>query len=482
MCRQLILLLGATSSAAALVSAVDVSVGAAFADHSTPDTFVSFNLDYHYDDEEWPSWRGCSVVNMSLTEPNLIFLASQLAPAVLRVGGSEGDLVFYETPGSSCPTNLPTNLTFCLNMTRWKAINDFASATGNKLAFGLNAMAGRSNGFPFKPVNNRSWDSTNTRAFLEYSKAAGITPYAFEFGNELAPFVGASQYAKDVLVLRDLINSIWTDPASRPKLVTNDANPDPSYLQALLSAAGDAIDVATWHLYIGYGLDPLLETHAWDATFMDKINATATGIVKAIDAANFKGEVWVGESAFAWHSGRVGVTDTFLSSPWWMSALGQLSPTHSGFCRQTLIGGNYELINKTTRAPNPDLYVARLWKDAMGPTVFAVTTNVSTLRAYAHCAPGGGLSLGYINFSPDTTAALVVHGASALGSDRLLRILSSADNTTVALNGVELSYEPGSGVFPSLAPQENSGDGAIAVPPHTVGFVTWPNAAGFNCA
>jgi hypothetical protein len=168
------------SLAAAASSApvpVRVQISPAFR-HATPSTFVSFNLDWHLDSEEWPAWRGCSVMNMSLTEPNLVFLAKSLSPAVLRVGGSQGDLVVYDVPGAPCPPNT----TFCLTQARWKEINDFAAATGNKVAFGLNAMAGRLN----KTCPLCPWDSTNARAFLAASHAAGITPYALEFGNERA--------------------------------------------------------------------------------------------------------------------------------------------------------------------------------------------------------------------------------------------------------------------------------------------------------
>lgn len=249
----------------------------------------------------------------------------------------------------------------------------------------------------------------------------------------------------------------------------------------MLKAAGSALDVATWHMYIAYGLDPKLKSLAWDPVEMQKIGTTAAGILSAVSAAAFQGEVWVGESAFAWHSGQEGVTDTFLSAPWWMSALGHLSPTHAGFCRQTLIGGNYELINKTTRSPNSDYYIGRLWKDAMGPSVFPATSNASTFSAFAHCAPGGGLSVGFVNFSPDAPAALDVSGPGALGAPRLLRVLTSADNTTVSLNGVPLRYVPGSGALPALAPKADDGAGALVLPPRSVGFVTWPQAAYFNC-
>jgi hypothetical protein len=117
----------------------------------------------------------------------------------------------------------------------------------------------------------------------------------------------------------------------------------------------------------------------------------------------------------------------------------------------------------------------------MGPTVFGAATNDSAVSAFAHCAPGGGLSVGYVNFSPSESAALDVRGPGALGAPRLLRVLTSADNKTIALNGVPLAYAAGSGALPPLAPREDPGDGPLVLPPHSVGFVTWPDAAYFNC-
>jgi hypothetical protein len=122
-----------------------------------------------------------------------------------------------------------------------------------------------------------------------------------------------------------------------------------------------------------------------------------------------------------------------------------------------------------------------MWKDAMGPTVFGAQTNTSTVSAFAHCAPGGGLSVGYVNFSPNAPAVLDIHGPGALGAPRLLRLLTSADNTTIALNGVPLVYAPGSGALPPLTPKVDAGSGPLVLPPHSVGFVTWPKAVYYNC-
>ena len=53
-------------------------------------------------------------------------------------------------------------------------------------------------------------------------------------------------------------------------------------------------------------------------------------------------QIWVGEIAAAWHSGRDNVTNRFVSSFWYADALGTLAAhNHTGFQRQCLLGGFY---------------------------------------------------------------------------------------------------------------------------------------------
>lgn len=49
---------------------------------------------------------------------------------------------------------------------------------------------------------------------------------------------------------------------------------------------------------------------------------------------------------------------TRRASPILPPQLGDLAPTHDFQARQTLLGGYYELINKTTVSPNPDFWTA----------------------------------------------------------------------------------------------------------------------------
>ena len=75
--------------------------------------------------------------------------------------------------------------------------------------------------------------------------------------------------------------------------------------------------------------------------FLDKTVSAELNAVHAKYAPD--SELWVGEAAAAWHSGRAGVTNAFESSFWWGDALGALAAhNHTGYCRQTLIGGSCE--------------------------------------------------------------------------------------------------------------------------------------------
>ncbi|KAJ0706041.1 putative glycosidase [Helianthus annuus] len=57
------------------------------------------------------------------------------------------------------------------------------------------------------------------------------------------------------------------------------------------------------------------------------------------------------------------------------------------YCRQSLIGGNYGLLNTTTFEPNPDYYSALLWHRLMGKKVLSTRfLGTKKIRAYVHCA------------------------------------------------------------------------------------------------
>jgi heparanase len=143
-------------------------------------------------------WVNSSVVNINLTDPRLLTLATAFAPAHLRIGGSQQDDVWYAVDGTCPPT---VNSTFCLKMEKWDAINAFAIATGMSISFGLNAMQGRAN-------STSRFNSTNLDAFLRWTATrrnyTGL--WGFTFGNELEHAAQFQPYSQDVLLVRSLID------------------------------------------------------------------------------------------------------------------------------------------------------------------------------------------------------------------------------------------------------------------------------------
>ena len=501
--RAVALLLASSAAAAAAPPVplpVSVSSGAAPA-HRTAREYVSYNLDLHYDGEEWPAWRAASYLNMSLAEPSLAYLAAALAaeaPSHLRLGGSEGDLAVYVLPGFPCALPPEQNATanpvpFCLDAGRWASLHAFAAAAGNtSIAFGLNAMRGRA-------APGARADLRNAAAFIAATAAAGYragpggTLAALEFGNELEYKAQPAAYAADLVAVAALVAAAWPDAAVRPRLVANDENPDPSYWAAFLPLVpAGTLAAATWHQYTGYGLDPDLPTKALDAAFLDGAAHTAATQVAAANAAGFAGDIWVGETALAWHSGRDNTTNAFASTFWYLIQLGALAATHTVQCRQTLLGGYYELIDKTTRTPNPDYWLATLWKRTMGTGVLAAAFTPAAapqLRLFAHCAapgsgtaPGKGVTLAFANLSPDTAYALNVTGGggAAMAAPRLEYHLAAPNgdmtSRTALLNGAPLTYGGPGLLDPATPLAVNDPAAPIVVQPRTNGFIVFTEA------
>jgi hypothetical protein len=134
------------------------------------------------------------VQKIDLTNPVLIEAAAALSPARLRVGGSEGDDVFYDVDGGGCDKwspKPPVDPAFCLNMTRWRQLLDFAATANISVVFGLNAMVRANNSAP----SNLS----NHEAFLSYTAANNLVG---GFGVERNHFHDAGGYSLPTARLR----------------------------------------------------------------------------------------------------------------------------------------------------------------------------------------------------------------------------------------------------------------------------------------
>ena len=277
-------------------------------------------------------------------------------------------------------------------MSRWEQIVAFCKATGLQLVFGLNGATRRPYYGYDAPLD---WNLNNTELFVQYvanNSAAHI--YAFELGNELCDKVNPATYAADIRRLRQLVVEYWPDGETKPLVAGPDCNPPSSsvWTDDFLGNITTELDVLTYHNYVGYGLDPKLAQEIMNTSwaFFNRGPARAAPFIDGWQTLGKGGgmEIWAGEIAAAWHSGEPGITNRYISSFWYADALALLASIgHTGFQRQSLVGGNYALLNRTTMEPNPDFFVAQLFHDLMGERVLDLNSTAYSLglRTYAHC-------------------------------------------------------------------------------------------------
>ena len=137
---------------------------------------------------------------VDFVDPQLIYLASQLTPSILRLGGTVADYVYYQIPGvneDTCKASLPHSKKhkyYCLDVPRKvNPVLEFANATNSKLLFGLSI------GYPAYPDRaTEAWNASNARALLQYWKDTGYDKYiyGYEVGNEVNDDVSPSFQSK----------------------------------------------------------------------------------------------------------------------------------------------------------------------------------------------------------------------------------------------------------------------------------------------
>ncbi|CAN0870887.1 Heparanase-like protein 1 [Linum grandiflorum] len=354
---------------------------------------------------------------------------SAFSPLRIRIGGSLQDQVLYDVGnlGSNCHSFFKMKWGLfgfskgCLHMDRWDSLNSLFSRTGAMVTFGLNALRGRHK--TWGKHWGGSWNSTNTYDFISYTISKGHKIDSWEYGNELSGTgIGASvsvdTYAKDVIKLREIVDKLYKNSKTKPSVIAPGGFFEKDWYAKLLKITGPGtINVVTHHIYnLGAGVDPHLIQHIVDPNYLSRVSKTFGNLSQTIQQNGPWASAWVGESGGAYNSGGFHISDTFVNSFWYLDQLG-LAATYNTkvYCRQTLVGGHYSLLNTTTFVPNPDYYSALLWHRLMGKTVLGVTSTASPyLRYYAHCSRGRqGITLLLINLSNSTRFIVNVRSSSS---------------------------------------------------------------------
>lgn len=478
-------------------------------------------------------WGYSSVINMDLSHPLFAKAIEAFKHLRIRIGGSLQDQVLYDIGSLRSPCHPFRKMNDglfgfskgCLRMSRWDELNRLFSQTGVILTFGLNALYGRYQ--IRKGAWAGVWDSSNTQNFIKYTISKGYQIDSWEFGNELSgsgvgASVNAEQYGKDLINLKAIINKLYNNSNVKPLLVAPGGFYEQDWYAKLLQVSGSStVNVVTHHIYnLGAGVDPNLVSKILNPHYLSRVEETFKSLDKTLQTWGPWASAWVGESGGAYNSGGHLVSNTFVNSFWYLDQLGMASKYHTKvYCRQTLIGGNYGLLNTTTLVPNPDYYSALLWHRLMGKGVLAVDSTASPfLRSYAHCSKGkAGITLLLINLSNQTTFQINVENsmnlnlfvkktttyrgsafmrglkksASWIGSkadEQLFREeyhLTPKDgylrSQTMVLNGMPLELTD-DGNIPSVNPVRLNLNAPIFINPLSIAFIAFPNFDAPACA
>ncbi|KAG9153276.1 hypothetical protein Leryth_024092 [Lithospermum erythrorhizon] len=476
-------------------------------------------------------WGYSSVINLNLSHPLLSKAIQGFKHLRLRLGGSLQDQVRYQIVDSTGPCNrfrkeqsgLFGFSKGCLSMKRWDELNNLFKKTGAIVTFGLNALNGRRHASRFVYVGE--WNSSNAREFIRYTISKGYLIDSWEFGNELSGHgigasVGAEQYARDVIKLNAIIEELYKNVNPKPLVLAPGGFYDKEWFTKFLKASGPRIvDAMTHHIYnLGAGNDHNLVNKILNPQHLSKISYTFGNLSNTIQTSGPWTSAWVGEAGGAFNSGGRNVSNTFVNSFWYLDQLGMAAKYNTKvYCRQTLVGGNYGLLDSASLAPNPDYYSALMFNQLMGKGVLDVSSDAPYLRSYAHCTrERAGVTFLLINLSNDTEFRvkvessrnnfvatdeatshkhLFIHGvkrtlswigskASDLALSREEYHLTPEDRNihsrTIMLNGQPLQLTDVGDVpsFPSVLVDVKS---AITISPLSIKFIVFPNLNAPGC-
>ncbi|GAA0187459.1 hypothetical protein LIER_34747 [Lithospermum erythrorhizon] len=484
----------------------------------TDSDFICATLDW------WPpekcdygtcAWGHASLLNLDLSNAILINAIKAFSPLKIRLGGSLQDKLVYQTEDHAepCTPFVKNNEMFgfsqgCLPLSRWDALNVFFHETGALVIFGLNALNGR-----VVRQNNFSvgaWDSSNAESFIRYTVEKGYKIYGWELGNELSgngvgTKVAVDQYASDTIVLWNLVDEIYKGNEVKPSVIAPGGFFDAGWFKEFINRAPNSLDVITHHIYnLGPGVDEHLVQKILDPSYLDGEAMTFNNLQSVLKSSPSKAAAWVGEAGGAYNSGRNHVTNAFVFSFWYLDQLGMAATYDTKtYCRQTLIGGNYGLLNTTTFVPNPDFYSGLLWHRLMGTGVLATNfLGTNKMRVYAHCAKQSqGITLLMINLEGNTTVqGKIIYNNTWTDQHThhshvksLIRLVQDAktdtatreeyhltakdgnlQSQTMLLNGKPLTVDS-TGHIPDLTPVTVKSSEPITVSPFSIVFVHEPS-------
>ncbi|XP_017889538.1 heparanase-like isoform X2 [Ceratina calcarata] len=447
--------------------------------NTVSDKFLSFGLDTSLlrDTKSFP-----------ILNRKFLNLASYLAPAYVRIGGTSADcLYFNQTTDIICervisPVDGQDISNFTINEELFESIYIFAKESKLRMIFDLNVL--------IRTANN-SWDDVNAKSIISFAKHRNMT-LDWQLGNEPNSFrhvfnrtVTASQLAKDFYRLRQLLNELGYDKSILvgPEVnhVGDEDHKGEHYAETFLKNDKDSVDYVTWHQYYLNGRDATVRDFINVSTF-NYLQAQIKSMEEAIQSSGRPVPMWLSETSTAFGGGAPELSDRFVAGFLWLDKLGySASAGINVVTRQSLFGGNYAMIGPDL-LPNPDWWVSVIYKQLVSEKVLQLSSvdHESYVRLYAHCTPESALI--------SRVSAITIYGVNIekfpvsinikgipifeKSAKVFMYALTSNDlqSRTIKMNGRTLKLQP-NGRLPPFRPVILEPSNLIILPPYSMVFI-----------
>jgi hypothetical protein len=440
--------------------------------------------------------------SIDLSNPKLRKLAAALAPAYIRVSGTWRNSSYFQDNDEPALKTAPEGFQNVMTRAEWKGVVEFAKAVDAKIVASVATSAGTRD-------QNGVWNSTQAKAFFDYTKSIGGHIAVTEYMNEPNLMqlgggpegYGTDQYARDSKIFNDFLrkespDTLYLGPGSAGEGLPQVPMPMPAgqrpggnanshriTSEEILKGTGPIFDGLSYHVYYTrshrcMGANGMDVNDALNSDYLDK-SQTVVKFYEKLRNQFLPGKpLWLTETGEASCGGDTWASE-FVDSFRLLDQLGSLAQ-HSvkSVMINTLASSDYGLIDEDTYVPRPNYWAALLWTRTMGTR--SLDPNVSStsgMRIYAQCmknAPGGVAML-VLNVDKSDAHSLTL----PIAGQRYT--LSSPDllSKTVLLNGQELSVAA-DGAVPEYK-GEGFKQGVVSFAPTTISILTMPNAGNASC-
>jgi len=447
------------------------------------------------------------------SDPVLGNLVQQLAPVMLRIGGSAANgLQWSGQPGMPCGCcNSHNNVV--LSTDCFDTIYNFLNKTGSRLLMDFAATRG----------TNGAWNPADANGLMSYvaKKGYGGVIGAWQIGNENPDITNGNQMGIDFLALQALAKSYGLpDAIIGPSSIGTPMD----WFLGFWKATFGKLSMFSVHIYAGTDCRDLTgEVFISRKTYTGFLNHVRNLYKQRNQYMAQSTGVLIEETASQSLGGCINMSDRFIDGFYWMTVIG--FPGENGLTqinRQDVAGwsflglqSHYTLAGppgwvkgSAELTPHPDWYSTILWKQLMGNSVLNFTWTgtadvESNLTMHAWCTPTkvskpGSVTISYVVGWSNAVTLNVPTLSSLMPRTEYILTSSAAEyhspqysmdalpptlfNDAIFLNGVRMTVDATGRLpqYPIQGKTVNTADAPL-LPAYSYGFIVFPEAGVAAC-